>query len=162
VRAFVVTLGLALSSCGSKSTVAVSGSIDQVSLTVESASALASALRGSFVLHVGLGQLAPSSTDATVQSFSLVRASDHGPLLVLSTSPRVAVHLEPGASADVNVTITEGGSTAAQELTPQQLAAVCAAGNVQIVGEIADTASGGPTPVSSAGVALGGTGCPPP
>jgi len=162
VRTLVVALCLALWSCGSKDTVAASGVIDQVSLTVESASALASALRGSFVLHLELGQLAPSSTDATIQSFSLVRASDHGPVLVLSTSPRVMVHLDPGAKADLNITVTEGGSTAAQQLTPQQLAAVCAAGNVQIVGEIADTASGGPTPVTSAGVMLGGTGCPPP
>jgi hypothetical protein len=83
---------------------------------------------------------------------------------VLSTaaSPAGVVHLEPGAMADVNLTITQGGSTGAQALTPQQAAAVCAAGNVQIVGEVADTASGGATPVTSTGVAIGGTGCPPP
>jgi hypothetical protein len=161
---FPALLLLALTlACGSKASVAVSAIVAQPALAVGTPSALAIGLTGSFVLHLELGSVAPSSTDVTVQSLSL-ETPDKSLVLPLKTiaDPAGTVHLEPGQQADVRITLAEGsGTPMAQVITSQQAAAICAAGMADITGAVSDTASGSSTSFTSASFALTGPGCPP-
>jgi hypothetical protein len=146
--------------CGSKGAVAIVAAVENPHASIDSTSPLASLLKGGFSLHAELGQYSPSGTDVSIQgAMSLVKPSDQMSLAVLKLSamPAPPYHLEPGGKVDATFTITDG-TTDGQLLLPADLMAICQAGSVQIVGTLADSGSGKPTPVSSATFAV--TGCP--
>jgi hypothetical protein len=146
--------------CGSKGAVAIVADVENAHGSIDSTSPLASLLKGGFTLHAELGQYSPSGTDVTVQGgMTLVKPSDQSSLAVLKLSamPAPPYHLEPGGKIDASFTITDG-TMDGQLLLPADLMAICQAGSAQIVGTLADSASGKPTPVSSASFAV--TGCP--
>jgi hypothetical protein len=161
--AVAALLVLSCLGCGSKAAVTVSATIEQPMLSVSQApGGLAAALSGSYVLHLELGQVAPGGTDATVQASSL-QTKDQSLLLPLKTlaDPAGSIHLEPGQQADVRFTVAERTGVNAQMITTQQAMQICGVGMAAIVGAISDTASGTPTPVTSATFAISGTGCSP-
>ena len=150
----------AISGCGSKGAVAIVAALENAHASVDNASPLARVLKGGFTLHAELGQVAPSGTDVSIQgAMTLVKPSDQSSLAVLKLAavPAPPYHLEPGGKIDATLTITEG-TTDGQLLTQVDFDAICQAGSAEIVGTLADTASGKPTPVSSASFAV--TGCP--
>jgi hypothetical protein len=158
-RAWVFVTLLA-TACGSKGAIAVTADLENAHASVDNTSPLARVLKGGMTLHAELGQVAPSGTDVSIQgAMSLVKPSDQSTLAVLklSASPAPPYHLEPGAHVDATLTITEG-TTDGQLLTQPEFDSICQAGMVEITGTLADTASGKPTPVSSATFAV--TGCP--
>jgi hypothetical protein len=109
---------------------------------------LVSVLSGSFDVALHLRERGSNATDVTFTSFSLVRADNDAPVLNAPTGKPLSwwtdtngpVHLNPGADASVHVTISNGKSP--MELSAQDKAAVCAAGQVKIVGTLQDTAQG--------------------
>jgi hypothetical protein len=146
--------------CGSKGAVAITADLENPHASVESAPPLAHILRGAFTLHAELGELAPSGTDVSIQgALSLVAPASQMSLAVLKLDalPPPPYHLEPGGRVDATMTITDGMS-GGQLLQSDEFTAICQAGTVQVTGTLADTASGKPTPVSSASFAV--TGCP--
>jgi hypothetical protein len=149
-----------VSGCGSKGAVAIVATLENPSASVDSASLLARVLKGGVTLHVELGQVAPSATDVSIQgAMTLVKPSDQTSLVVLKLAavPAPPYHLEPGASADATLTITDGAMQG-QLLQQAELDAICQAHTVQMVGALSDTASGKPTPLSSGSFDV--TGCP--
>jgi len=153
-------VALLVTGCGSKGAVAIVAAVENAHASIDSTSPLASLLKGGFTLHAELGQVAPSGTDVSIQAaMTLVKPSDQTSLAVLKLSamPAPPYHLEPGAKVDATFTITDG-TMDGQLLLPADLSAICQAGSVQIVGTLADSASGKPTPVSSASFAV--SGCP--
>jgi hypothetical protein len=154
-----VLLALLSLGCGSKGAVAIVAAVENAHASIDSSSPLASLLKGGFTLHAELGQVAPSGTDVSIQgAMSLVKPDQTSlAVLKLAGAPAPPYHLEPGAKVDATFTITDGARDGQEILPPDQMA-ICQAGSVQIVGTLTDSATGKPTPVSSASFAV--TGCP--
>jgi hypothetical protein len=104
---------LALSSCGSKGAVSVTGIVQNPSMYVDTASSLAGRLNGSFSLYVSLGQSAAEGTDVSIGggNFTLIDASTQTPITVLKVlaTPEGPYHLEPGKTFEVMFNIADKG-----------------------------------------------------
>jgi hypothetical protein len=165
-RTLLLALCLGPLSCGSKGAVAVTASIDGPGIAVEQSSALAAKLNGAFMMYLELGSHAPSGTDVTIGSFSLVNHANQATLVQLKFTtgevtpkpiPGPPYHLEPGGKTLVGFTVSEAPPNAGQVITKTEETALCGAGSmVEITGTIADGT--GNIPVSSAPFAVGG--CP--
>jgi hypothetical protein len=156
--AFVALLAVG---CGSKGAVAIVAAVENPSASVSPPSPLAAVLNGTFTLHVELGQVAPSSTDVSLQGgLNLVRVSDKMNLaaLRLTSTPPPPYHLDPGAHVDATVTIADTSSAPGQMIPKTTRDAICQSPTVSITGSLSDSASGAPTPVASANFDV--TGCP--
>jgi len=147
--------------CGSKGAVAIVASLEMPHAKVDNPSSIAWVLTGDFTLHVELGQVAPTSTDVSISSLALVRASDQAMLVVPKVTSMLAppYHLEPGGHVDAAIVVSEKSGTPGQSIEKTAYDAICLSPTVQITGTLADTASGSPTPVSSP--TFGVTGCAP-
>jgi hypothetical protein len=110
---------------------------------------LVTTLAGGFDVALHLRERGSVATDVTFTSFSLVRADNDAQVLNAPTgkplsweaSPPLPAHLIPGGDASVHVTIGSG-KPSTMELSAEDKAAVCAAGQVKIVGTLQDTAQG--------------------
>lgn len=151
---------LAAAGCGSKGAVAVTAGVEGPALSV-SASLLARVLSGGFTLHLELGQVAPTSTEVSLQKAGLVRVSDQSSLvaaLLMTAAPPPPYHLDPGAKLDAMLTVSDGSNLGGQLISQPEFDAICLARTVQIAATVSDSASGKPTPVGSPTFDV--TGCP--
>jgi len=143
-------IALLATACGSKGAVSVVAIIQSPTASVSNALLLRT-LNGGFTLHADLGQVAPSSTDVSVEgTMSLVRPDDQSTLVVLRLAPvpNPPYHLEPGGHFDATMTIGDPGKPG-QAITQTEFDAICAARMVQIAGTITDSATSKPTPLAS-------------
>ncbi len=151
VWALLVVSGWACG-CGGKERIAVSASVHDVQLSVEEGT-LGTFLGGEFQLLVTLGGNASRSTTVTLESFSLVRASDQTELI--ATLPVVTsestFELAPGDEETLELTLDTTdpiGQGVRDELCAEP---------VQIRGTVSDTASEErSTPVQSGAVTVDG------
>ncbi len=141
-------LALAMPSCGSKDAVAVSGGIGNVEMSIAQGS-LVTTIQGKFDVYLELGSRASSPTDVTFAEFSLLKATDHTPVLAKGTLSVVApssapVHLAPGDKTTVAFQIGDvrNGATVPAEVSQGDYQSVCGAGQVVITATIHDSASG--------------------
>ena len=151
ISTLLVVSGL-VCGCGGKERVTVSASVHEVQLSVEEQT-LGTFLAGEFQLLVTLGVNAPRSTTVTLESFSLVRASDQTELvapLPLAT-PTSPFELGPGDEETLTLTLD------ANDPIGQGLRDDLCAEPVQIRGTVTDTESEErSTPVQSGSVTVGG------
>jgi hypothetical protein len=144
-------VALLCAGCGSKGAVSLVAGIDQPMIEVGAGGPLASSLKGTFMLHVELGQVAPSGTDVSIGALSLVPSGQSASPVALKfvSMPVPPYHLEPGGKVDAMLTIADNPGSSSQTLTPSDRMAICSGGTLQITGTLSDTVSGQPTPVSS-------------
>jgi hypothetical protein len=144
---------LATSGCGSKGSVALSGSVSRAQVSVEEVT-LGTRLTGGFDVFLELGPEATDGTTATLQSFALVAADGRGALVepLLITPPETEFRLAPGD------TRTLGYTLAHPDPVPAEAKAALCAGELRVVGAVTDTLSGGrTTPLQSS--AFSPSGC---
>jgi hypothetical protein len=151
ISTLLVVSGL-VCGCGGKERVTVSATVHDVQLSVEDR-ALGTFLAGEFQLLVTLGPNAPRSTTVTLESFSLVRASDQTELI--ATLPledaETTFELNPGGEVDTSLVLD-----AADPIGQGMLDDLCAE-PVQIQGTVTDTESEErSTPVQSGAVTVDG------
>lgn len=157
-RALLLAVLFSLQSCAAKDAVSISASLANPQVTVAPApGGLVSTLAGSFEVYLELGARASDGTDVTFSVFSLVRADNdaqvlsapQGKPLSWIASPAPPIRIGPGGKATVQVTIGADKSSP-MELPKADKDAVCAAGQLKIVGTIQDSANGSQSlPVSS-------------
>ncbi|MET0593542.1 MAG: hypothetical protein ABW133_12640 [Polyangiaceae bacterium] len=104
---------IAMSGCGSKGGVTVTGILQDPSMYVDTSSTLVGRLNGTFSLHVSLGPGASEGTDVSIGlgNFTLVDAVSQTPITVLKlmATPEGPYHLEPGKSLDALFTVNDKG-----------------------------------------------------
>jgi len=131
-------------------TVLLTADISNMQVAVAAApGGLVTTLAGGFDVALHVRERGSTATDVTFTSFSLVRADNDAQVLNAPTgkplswaaTPALPVHLVPGADASVHVTIGSG-KPSSMELSADDKAAVCAAGQVKLVGTLQDTAQG--------------------
>ena len=138
--------------CGAKERVSVSASLLDAELSVEEGT-LGTFLSGGFDLSVRLGPNAPQATTVSLESFSLVRASDQSELiaplpLVTSVAP---FELAPGDERTLQLEL-DGTNPIGQGIRDE----ICAE-PVLITGTVTDTESEErSTPVQSDALSAGG------
>ena len=154
-RLIVAALAVLVASCGSKGSVSLSAMVQNAEISVQQV-ALGTELAGSFELFLEVGPEAESGSTVSLESFALVRASDQSTLVSpLTATPQGASFPLDVPKGGKRVVQFDVGSDALLDAATKD--AICAE-QVQIVGAVRDTLSGGDvTPVRS--IALSASGC---
>lgn len=146
-----------LSSCSAEGAVSLTGSLGNVSLTVED-EMLVTKLSGGFDVYLELGERASGASNVGFSAFSLVRADTGAPVLAQERLSVVAskdtpLRIQPGGSTSIRFEIGDedaSGAVVPMEVDKEDYATVCGAGLLQIVGTMTDSAEGEkPTTLSS-------------
>ncbi len=139
--------------CGDR-TVELTAAVEEASVQVEQLT-LGTRLLGSFELVLFLGRFSPESTSVSVETFSLVRASDQS--TVVSPFEAVAqselpVLVEPDQTKRITFVLDD------QSLRPaEDIDAICA-GPLQVIGVVSDSFTESNTSLTSD--PFDATGCP--
>jgi len=142
-------LPLCLLSCGDKSAVSLTVTLDQPMVAVQDG-ALGATLAGGFTLKFELGPEASGSTTVSLGSFALQTAAGSAlvdPVKLDSTDATFPLVIDKGSAQTVTFTLSS-----TKVLSASDHDALCA-GQVKIVGTVMDSLKGGTDSLSSNAIA---------
>lgn len=146
----LLPLATAAAGCSAEGAVSLTGSLGNVSLSVEDQK-LVTTLSGRFDVYLELGERASGATDVSFSAFSLVNADTGAPVLAgehlsVIASTDAPVRIQPGNSTTIQFTIGDqeqaGGPVVPMEVDKNDYESICGAGQLEIVGTYTDSLRG--------------------